>query len=43
MYKEIDVNEMESFVGVKFVKLFIDIDLNDDEVILIFVFDKLIE
>lgn len=40
MYKEIDVNEMESLVGAKFVKLFTDIDLNDDEVISIFVFDK---
>lgn len=43
MYKEIDVNEMESLVGAKFVKLFTDIDLNDDEVISIFVFDKSIE
>lgn len=43
MYKEIDVNEMESVVGAKFVKLFTDIDLNDDEVISIFVFDKSIE
>ena len=31
---------MESVVGAKFVKLFTDIDLNDDEVISIFVFDK---
>ena len=36
MYKEIDVSA-------KFVKLFTDIDLNDDEVISIFVFDKSIE
>ncbi len=43
MYKEIDVNEMESLVGAKFVKLFTDIDLNDDEVISIFVFDKSIK
>lgn len=43
MYKEIDVNEMESLVGAKFVKLFTDIGLNDDEVISIFVFDKSIE
>ncbi len=43
MYKEIDVNEMEKVVGAKFVKLFTDIDLNDDEVISIFVFDKSIE
>ena len=41
--KEIDVNEMEGLVGAKFVKLFTDIDLNDDEVISIFVFDKSIE
>ncbi|EHJ08599.1 DUF2294 domain-containing protein [Staphylococcus simiae] len=43
MYKDIDVHEMEQLVGAKFVKLFTDIDLADDEVISVFVFDKSIE
>ncbi len=40
MYKEMMLNEIKVLSGAKFVKLFTDIDLNDDEVISIFVLDK---
>ncbi|WP_049319604.1 DUF2294 domain-containing protein [Mammaliicoccus sciuri] len=43
LYSDIKLDEMESIVDAKFVKLFTDIDLIDDEVISIFVFDKSIE
>lgn len=35
--------KLETLVGAKFVKLFTDIDLANDEVVSIFVFDKSIE
>lgn len=34
---------MEELVGANFVKLFTDVNLEDDEVVSIFVFDKSIE
>ena len=34
---------MEELVDAKFIKLFTDVDLADDEVVSIFVFDKSIE
>ncbi|WP_069995389.1 DUF2294 domain-containing protein [Staphylococcus caeli] len=43
LYSDIKLDEMETLVGAKFVKLFTDIDLADDEVVSIFVFDKAIE
>ncbi|EHY91431.1 Putative cytosolic protein [Staphylococcus saprophyticus] len=43
LYSDIKLDEMETLVGAKFVKLFTDIDLADDEVVSIFVFDKSIE
>ena len=43
LYSDINLEEMENLVEAKFVKLFTDIDLTDDEVISIFVFDKSIE
>nr|WP_201277821.1 DUF2294 domain-containing protein [Mammaliicoccus sciuri] len=43
LYSDIKLDEMEAIVDAKFVKLFTDIDLIDDEVISIFVFDKSIE
>ncbi|MEJ7450780.1 Na-translocating system protein MpsC family protein, partial [Staphylococcus warneri] len=35
--------EMEELVGAKFVKLFTDVNLEDDEVVSILVFDRSIE
>ncbi|PHK48506.1 DUF2294 domain-containing protein [Staphylococcus edaphicus] len=43
LYSDIELGEMEALVDAKFVKLFTDIDLTDDEVVSIFVFDKSIE
>lgn len=43
LYDEQPPKEMEELVGAKFVKLFTDVDLADDEVVSIFVFDKSIE
>lgn len=43
LYSDIKLDEMENLVNANFVKLFTDIDLTDDEVVSIFVFDKTIE
>lgn len=43
LYSDIKLDEMEKLVDANFVKLFTDIDLTDDEVVSIFVFDKSIE
>ncbi|GGG90080.1 DUF2294 domain-containing protein [Staphylococcus pragensis] len=43
LYKRQPPKEMEELVGAKFVKLFTDVDLENDEVISIFVFDQSIE
>lgn len=43
LYKQKPPVEMEELVGANFVKLFTDINLEDDEVVSIFVFDKSIE
>jgi len=43
LYSDIKLDEMETLVEAKFIKLFTDIDLTDDEVVSIFVFDKSIE
>ncbi|GAA6821757.1 DUF2294 domain-containing protein [Staphylococcus sp. 18_1_E_LY] len=43
LYAEINPDDMEELVGAKFIKLFTDVDLADDEVVSIFVFDKSIE
>ncbi|MDT3958504.1 DUF2294 domain-containing protein [Staphylococcus kloosii] len=43
LYDEVNPDEMEELVGAKFIKLFTDVDLADDEVVSIFVFDKSIE
>jgi len=43
LYKQKPPVEMEELVGANFVKLFTDVNLEDDEVVSIFVFDKSIE
>ncbi|PNZ44770.1 DUF2294 domain-containing protein [Staphylococcus simulans] len=43
LYNQHPPTEMEELVGAKFVKLFTDVNLEDDEVISIFVFDRNIE
>ncbi|MGW7975167.1 DUF2294 domain-containing protein [Staphylococcus xylosus] len=43
LYKQSPPTEMEELVGAKFVKLFTDLSLEDDEVVSIFVFDQNIE
>ncbi|MCE5038757.1 DUF2294 domain-containing protein [Staphylococcus auricularis] len=43
LYQKEPPTEMEELVGAKFVKLFTDISLEDDEVVSIFVFDQNIE
>lgn len=43
LYKRQPPTGMEELVGAKFVKLFTDLDLENDEVISIFVFDQSIE
>lgn len=43
LYKQKSPVEMEELVGANFVKLFTDVNLEDDEVVSIFVFDKSIE
>ncbi|MCU5746912.1 DUF2294 domain-containing protein [Staphylococcus sp. SQ8-PEA] len=43
LYKENPPIEMEELVEAKFVKLFTDVDLENDEVVSIFVFDQNIE
>ncbi len=43
LYKQKPSVEMEELVGANFVKLFTDVNLEDDEVVSIFVFDKSIE
>ena len=43
LYKQNPPVEMEELVGAKFVKLFTDVNLEDDEVVSIFVFDRSIE
>ncbi|WP_106766438.1 DUF2294 domain-containing protein [Paenibacillus faecalis] len=43
LYNEFAPTEMEQLVGVKFVKLFTDVDLEKDEVVSIFVFEKPID
>lgn len=43
MYQQINLEKMEELVDAKFIKLFTDVDMNDDEVVSIFVFDKSIE
>lgn len=43
LYAEINPDDMEELVGAKFIKLFTDVDLADDEVVSIFVFDKSIK
>lgn len=43
LYKQNPPTEMEELVDARFVKLFTDVDLNSDEVVSIFVFDKTIE
>lgn len=40
LYNQIRPIEMEELVGAKFEKLFTDINVDDDEVISIFVFDQ---
>ena len=43
LYKQKPPVEMEELVGANFVKLFTDVNLEDDEVVSIFVFDRSIE
>lgn len=43
LYKQKPPVEMEELVGANFVKLFTEVNLEDDEVVSIFVFDKSIE
>lgn len=43
LYKQKPPVEMEELVGANFVKLFTDVNLEDDEVVSIFIFDKSIE
>ncbi|MCY6990826.1 DUF2294 domain-containing protein [Staphylococcus argensis] len=43
LYRDNPPVEMEELVGAKFLKLFTDVNLQDDEVVSIFVFDRNIE
>ena len=43
LYNQIRPTEMEELVNAKFEKLFTDINVDDDEVISIFVFDQAID
>lgn len=43
LYKKVRPTDLENLVGAKFVTLFADINVEDDEAISIFVFDKVID
>ncbi|HLR42142.1 MAG TPA: DUF2294 domain-containing protein [Pseudogracilibacillus sp.] len=43
LYKKVRPTDLENLVGAKFVTLFADINVEDDEAISIFVFDKAID
>lgn len=43
LYSQLAPTDMEELVGAKFVKLFTDVDLDKDEVVSIFVFERSID